>query len=56
MPFQSKAQENFLRTKKPALYRRFLKHSQNTKDLPDRKGTDADAKKEKKSHTKDGDE
>jgi hypothetical protein len=56
VPFKSKAQERFLFAKNPALARRFLKHTKNQQDLPERKGSDADAAKEKKSHTKDGDE
>lgn len=56
MPFQSKAQERYLFAKKPALARRFAKLTKNDKSLPARKGPDADAAKEKKSHTNDGDE
>lgn len=56
MPFQSRAQEKFLFAKKPALARRWAKLTKNEKNLPARKGSDADAKSEKKTHTKDGDE
>lgn len=55
MPFQSEAQRRYLEAKKPALARRFAKLTGKGK-LPARKGPDADAAKEKKSHTNDGDE
>lgn len=56
MPFKSQAQEKFLFANKPAIARRFAKHSKDMKNLPKRVGSDKDAAAEKKSGKKDGDE